>query len=405
MMPSAADAGSTVECPTDRSDGPDSQLRVLQVAASVAPQDGGPSVAIMAINKALRNQGIASTVCSTDADGRHGRLPASERARLREAANVRLFRVHWPRRLKASIGMTLSLFALTRSAHVVHIHYLHAWSSFVATLYCRMLRRPYVLQPHGSLEPYHLAKSPRVKALFELISGTLRHADALVLATATESTHITSVPQSRKLVVPLGAPQVTPVRRSSGTKDSVILFLGRLAPKKRADVLLHAWPQVIEEFPTARLHIVGPDTDGLLDQYKVLVASLGLQESVVFPGLLLDKDKVEAFANATIFALPSENESFGIAVAEALSAGLPVLLSKYVAIAEEVAAAGAGVIVRSLQPEEWAHAVIGLLHDNAGRTTMSTAARRLASERYSWDEVGRRLERFYRGILGQTTIR
>jgi glycosyltransferase involved in cell wall biosynthesis len=381
------------------------QLRVLQVTASVGPQDGGPSVAVLALDRAFRDQGLASTVCSTDADGLRGRLSVSERRRIRQAGDVRFFRVHWPRRLKTSIGMALSLYPLVRSADVVHIHYLHAWSSFVATLYSRMLGKPYVLQPHGGLEPYHMAKSARVKAIFELLSGTLAHASALVVATETEAAHITSVPRSRQLLVPLGAP--TPVAhrsvRSHMRGGPRVLFLGRLAPKKRADVLLCAWPHVIEQVAMARLEVVGPDTDGLLDRYKTLVAELGLGASVTFRGQLLGEDKSGALANATVFALPSENESFGIAVAEALSAGLPVVISKHVAIAEEVAAAGAGVVVPSLEPEDWAKAVVDLLQDNAALAAMSTAARRLASERYSWDQAARRLERFYRDLLDLVT--
>jgi glycosyltransferase involved in cell wall biosynthesis len=381
------------------------QLRVLQVTFSVAPRDGGPSVAVMALYRALRDQGVASTVCSTDADGSRGRLSADERRRIRQAGDVRFFRVHWPRRLRTSIGMARCLYPLVRSADIVHIHYLHAWSSFVAALYSRMLGKPYVLQPHGNLEPYHMAKSARVKALFELLSGTLRHANAVVVATETEAAHITSVPRSRKLVMPLGG--ATPVAhqsvRSPATSGPRVLFLGRLAPKKRADVLLRAWPDVMKQVATARLEVVGPDSDGLLERYKTLVAELGLGASVTFRGQLLGEDKSSAFANATVFALPSENENFGIAVAEALSAGLPVVISKHVAIAEEVAAAGAGVVVPSLQPEDWAQVLITLLQDDAALAAMSTAARRLASERYSWDQAGRRLVRFYRDLLDEVT--
>jgi glycosyltransferase involved in cell wall biosynthesis len=379
-------------------------LRVLQVTASVAPRDGGPSVAVLALDRAFRDQGMESIVCSTDADGPRNHLSAGDRDRIRRTGDVRLFRVHWPRRLKTSIGMAGSLYRLVRSADIVHIHYLHAWSSLVAALYARMLGKPYVLQPHGGLEPYHMAKSARVKALFELLSGTLRNADALVVSTETEAAHITSVPPSRKVLVPLGAP--TPAAsRPPSMNGPRVLFLGRLTTKKRAEILLRAWPLVIERVAAARLEIVGPDTDGLLNRYEALVSRLGLDASVTFRGQLLGDAKSSAFANATVFALPSENESFGIAVAEALGAGLPVVLSKHVAIADEVAAAGAGVVVPSLEPADWAQALVALLENEAALADMRTAARRLVSERYSWDQAGRRLERCYRDLLDATAKR
>jgi glycosyltransferase involved in cell wall biosynthesis len=115
----------------------------------------------------------------------------------------------------------------------------------------------------------------------------------------------------------------------------------------------------------------------------------------------LGDEKSGAFADATVFALPSENESFGIAVAEALGAGLPVVLSKDVAIAKEVTAVGAGIVVPSLEPEDWAQALSALLQDNAALAAMSIASKRLASQCYSWDQAGQRLERFYRDLLDQ----
>jgi glycosyltransferase involved in cell wall biosynthesis len=294
--------------------------------------------------------------------------------------------------------MTVSLYRYVRRADIVHVHYVNAWPSLVATMYCRIFNKPYVVQPHGGLEPYHMAKSSQVKALFELLSGTVKNADALVLATETEAARISMAPKSRKFVLPLGA-LPTACSSSPVTEGPEVLFLARLAPKKRLDVLLHAWVQVVREIPAARLHVVGPDTDGLLDGYRHLVASLSLERAVRFSGLLLGEEKQLAFAGAAIFALPSENESFGVAVAEALSAGLPVVVSENVAIADEVRAAGAGVVVPGLEPGEWAQELTALLRDGARRLAMSAAARRLASERFSWEKAALRLEQVYRALL------
>jgi glycosyltransferase involved in cell wall biosynthesis len=377
------------------------QLRVLQVTPSLAARDGGPSVAVMAINHALQNRGMASSVCSTDAAGRHGRLSAIERAQILKAGDVRLFRVHWPRRMKTSIGLAVYLGRRILRSDLLHIHYLNVWSSLAAAVCCKILNKPYVVQPHGGLEPYDMAKNFHAKAIFELISGTVRSADALILATETEAARIPSVPPIRKFVLPLGAPHVTLTAPSQATETPTVIFLGRLAPVKRVDILLRAWALVVDQIPAARLNIVGPDTDGLLDGYRELVSSLGLHGAVRFSGELVDEEKFQALVNASLFVLPSENESFGMAVAEALSAGVPVILSENVGIAGDVQAAGAGLIVPSVEPDHWANAVVSLLKNEPARKAMSEAATRLAFERYSWDQVAVRLEHLYRRILSQ----
>jgi glycosyltransferase involved in cell wall biosynthesis len=103
---------------------------------------------------------------------------------------------------------------------------------------------------------------------------------------------------------------------------------------------------------------------------------------------------------AEVFVLPSFSENFGIAAAEALLAGLPCVLGKGVAIAEEVAQAGAG-IATSIEPKEIAQALQMLLDDENRRTQMGRRAAALAKERYSLEAMGTRLKELYSRILSQ----
>jgi glycosyltransferase involved in cell wall biosynthesis len=105
----------------------------------------------------------------------------------------------------------------------------------------------------------------------------------------------------------------------------VLLFLSRVHPKKGLTVLLRAWASLGAARRDFVLALAGPDQRGHTDELKLLVDELGLKETVVFPGALFGEKKLAAYALSELFVLPSFSENFGVAVAEALAAGLPVV--------------------------------------------------------------------------------
>jgi len=119
-----------------------------------------------------------------------------------------------------------------------------------------------------------------------------------------------------------------------------LLFLGRLHPKKGCDMLIDAFSQVARE--NCSLILAGPDQVGWEKQLRAQAAA-GKAE-IIFPGMLDGEMKSGAFAAADAFILPSHQENFGMSVAEALSFGLPVLISNRVNIWREIEADGAGLV-------------------------------------------------------------
>src|SRR5262249_7650969 len=122
----------------------------------------------------------------------------------------------------------------------------------------------------------------------------------------------------------------------------VLLFLGRLHPKKGFDLLLPAFARLKDD---TLLIFAGPSEERYQHSLKEEAIRLGIADRVLFTGMLLGSGKLAAFVDADLFVLPSYQENFGIAVAEALAAGLPVVISDQVNIHAEVAAAGAGGVV------------------------------------------------------------
>jgi glycosyltransferase involved in cell wall biosynthesis len=124
----------------------------------------------------------------------------------------------------------------------------------------------------------------------------------------------------------------------------LLLFLGRIHVKKGCDLLLRAFAAVAERDPSLHLVLAGPDPTLWMAELKVLAAGLGIGARISWPGLLRDGMKWGAFYAAEAFVLPSHQENFGIAVAEALGCGLPVLISDKINIWREIAAAQAGLV-------------------------------------------------------------
>jgi glycosyltransferase involved in cell wall biosynthesis len=138
----------------------------------------------------------------------------------------------------------------------------------------------------------------------------------------------------------------------------------------------------------ARLIVAGNDEENLTPRLRALADSLGAD--VEFPGPVYGAAKDELLARATLFVLMSESENFGNAVLEALAMETPAVLSTGVGLAEEVVAAGAGVIGLDAVPT--------LLDDAATRADMGRKGRALVESRFAWPRVAAEMEEAYCSI-------
>ncbi|MGE3906600.1 MAG: glycosyltransferase, partial [Reyranellaceae bacterium] len=198
------------------------------------------------------------------------------------------------------------------------------------------------------------------------------------------------------IVVPLGVD--APARLADAVRQPRrILFLSRLHPKKGLDLLVPAFAAVRKRYGDARLVIAGPD-DGARAATDDLVARHGLGDCVEFPGMLTGIAKDRAFAEAGLFVLPSYSENFGIAVAEAMAAGLPVVVSDQVNIHDAIAGTEAGLVV-PCQTERLAQAMSALLADPDKGIEMGRNGTELVRTRYGWPAIGKQLVDVYRRII------
>lgn len=240
--------------------------------------------------------------------------------------------------------------------------------TFAAWLALRRSGQPYYVTPHGMLDPWFKRTFP-LKHLKKMLYWrwadyrVLRDARA-VLFTCEEERVLARQSfrayQCNELVTSIGT--ATPTGDPAAQRrvffevhpelsdKRLLLFLSRIHVKKGCDLLLDAFAQVAASDPALHLVMAGPDQTGWRTQLQAQAQRLGITDRVTWPGMLSGDLKWGAFHAADVFVLPSHQENFGIAVAEALACGLPVLISNKVNIWREIEADHAGFVAPDTLP-------------------------------------------------------
>ncbi len=381
-------------------------LRVLHVTSGLAPRLGGPSKAALEMCQALAGRGLHVVLFTTNLDER-GRWSPFAAPKVLEVPTdrsvhiggleIRYFPTKWPSRFVFSPAMASALRRRMREFDIIHVHSLYLFPTLAAAHYARRYGVPYIIRPHGTLDPY-LRRRHRLR---KMIYGWLIERRNLDSAAAV---HFTSQDEadlvrplgikSPGLVVPLGVNtaefEALPPR---GTYrglhpwlqgKQLVVFLGRLTPKKGLDLLVRAFAQVARKFPDAHLVIAGPDDEDFSADVRTWLKQAGVFSRTSMPGMLLGAEKLALLADADVWVLPSYTENFGLAAVEAMACGIPVVLTDKINIHREVSRAHAGLVV-ACQAEALAGAISDVLLNHSLRLHLSAAARRLVHSQFTWD--------------------
>jgi glycosyltransferase involved in cell wall biosynthesis len=392
-------------------------LRVLQVLVGAGARTGGPPAFVGGAAVALGKLGVDVRVVATDTAlapwsplQRQRRIRPDEIHPALARCDLRLFPARFPRRMAYSPGLAAELDGTVRDFDVVHIHNLWQFPQYAGFRAASRHGVPYIVSPHGSLDPY-LRRRGRVRKAVStrLWQGRmLGKAKALHVTTDAEKELIRDLaPSVPRSIVPCGLhvdefstlpdPGDFRRRRLGGYDGPIVLFLGRITDKKGVDVLIRAFATV-RRAGEARLVIAGPDDSGLVPKLTRLVGQLSLQaDDVEFTGPIFGEERLAALAAADVWALSSHTENFGIAVVEAAAAGCPVVISPGVNLAQDLLVDHAGVVAEAT-PEVFGAALRSLLEDDAERSRLRRAGPEWAA-RYDWSRVAPRLAAMYRGAV------
>jgi poly(glycerol-phosphate) alpha-glucosyltransferase len=289
-----------------------------------------------------------------------------------------------------------------RGLDCLHVHGLWMYLSLAAQRWHGITGRPYVISPHGMLDPWAMRHQKLKKRAARLIyeDAHLRQAACLHALCEAEEAAIRAlgfaVPVS---IVPNGVdpiPEETSVPAWHRPGEKVLLFLGRVTPKKHVLELLEAWSQVADKAAASgwRLVVVGPIDAGYADK---LGEMLRPSPSVHLAGPAYGPERAAAYRHADAFILPSVSEGLPMGALEAMSCGLPSLLTPECNLPEAFAADAALEI--GADPAAIANGLETLFAmSEARRAHMGGNGRRLVARRFTWPRAAAGMEEIYRRV-------
>lgn len=377
------------------------KMRVLVVAPYVATTYGGPGKVVVELTQALAQFAVEVDLITTNANADTSLDVPLQVWHDRNGYRIQYF-PSWNRQdLIWSSSLLQWLFKHIRNYDVVHTHCLFMPIASATNWICRWHRVPFVMTPHGMLEPWALAQKAWKKRLYytAIEQPTLKQAKAIHVLTAVEAEQVRSLGLHQTVIVPNGIHQrefeSLPdanlfYQQFPHTRDKVlILFLGRLDPKKGLDLLAPAFAAIRQQFPQTHLVIAGPDMIGYLPTAEAFFADLNLTEYVTFTGMLSGELKLAALAAAKLYVCPSYSEGFSMSVLEGMAAGLPCVITEGCNFSE------AAQVAQVVQPTSSAiaNALIQALSD---AQPTGGQAKQFVFQNYTWERSAAKLLEAYR---------
>ena len=387
-------------------------MRILQIVPSIALVYGGPSQMVRGLSAALAAQGVDVTVLTTDSNGDTGQPPLDvplDQPVPENGYTVRYFRCSPFRRYKFSLNLLNWLSRNAGEFDLAHIHALFSPVSSGSATVARSRQLPYILRPLGTLDPADLQKKKRLKQIYAALLERPNIAGAAAL-------HFTSEPEARiserfgvstrDLVIPLGVDPPLKLNGQAQANDPpVILFMSRIEPKKGLNLLIPALERVLAAGYRFEFVLAGsnPQDPGYESQIQSQIRQSPLSECTTITGFVTGEAKARLLERADLFVLPSYYENFGIAVAEAMVAGIPVVISDGVQICDQVKRAEAGW-VSSCEVGEITAVLVSALQNQQERRQRGENARKFALEHYSWEAIAKTTIEAYEEILRRRGI-
>jgi glycosyltransferase involved in cell wall biosynthesis len=401
-------------------------MKVVHVSAYFAPAwgFGGPSRSLLSLCRAQLDQGMTVEVFTTTAN-RGPELPACPDGIDVQGVRVRYFPLQSPRWLLGSAAMQAPLRKAAAGADVVHLHGLFNRTVWTAASAVQSLA-PYILSPRGMLtrEAWSHHRWRKQAAWWTFDRRVVAEAAALHATSAEERSLLARyAPPDRVVQIGHGVDPIDdPIQRLSAVASAkaegapaadgraaiglppdvpYVLFLGRIHRLKRVDLLVDAFRIAAADDPELFLVIAGPDEHALRRDLEQRLGELSAR--VKWPGVVDGVFKNRLLRDALTLVLCSDSESFGMAVAEALAAGVPPVVSHGCpwAILE---AAQSGFFV----PQEAtaiARAITTLRADPDLRTRMSARATLLATNQFSWAAAARAFQLAYSSVVRAAPVR
>lgn len=389
-------------------------MKILQIVPSISLVYGGPSQMVLGLAPALAKAGAEVTVITTDSNGDVGQKPLDVPLNVpiqQDGYEIIYFRCSPFRRYKFSLDLLKWLNTHAHEYDIAHIHALFSPVSSVAASVCRQKKLPYILRPLGTLDPADLQKKKQLKKLYvEIIERRNLAGAAAIHFTSEQEAKISARfgVNTRDLVIPLGV--IPPQKQAENTVLSqlgipqdvpLILFMSRIEPKKGLNLLIPALEKLLASGNNFHFVLAGtnPQDPDYEQQIKEQIANSSLRSHSTITGFVTGALKASLLQAADLFVLPSYYENFGIAVAEAMVAGLPVVISDQVHIWEQVRDSESGW-VGTTEVESFVELLQQALQNPQECQRRGLNAQNYALQNFSWDAIAQQMIQAYREVRG-----
>jgi glycosyltransferase involved in cell wall biosynthesis len=367
---------------------------VVHVVASLRADHGGTSRSVPQLCTTLAEAGWSVRLVT-------GRSPG-EGEQVVPAPAVEMTTVERPRLPVGAAARVLRAALLDRAAGATLLHDHGLWlpSNHVAARVAAQLRLPRMVSPRGMLSTWALDHGRARKRLAwrlyqrrDLGSATLLHATSTIEAEDIRRAGL----RQPIAVIPNGVAMPAEVRRARGARRRA-LFLSRLHPKKGVLELIDAWGSVRP--PGWELVVAGPGDAAYASEAAARARRQGLSDEVLFVGAVDDIAKWDLYGSAELFVLPTRSENFGMAIAEALASGVPVLTTRE-APWSQLETDGCGWSI-PLTADDLSTALRGATAMAPSElAAMGARGRALVERSFSWETVASRMSEVYQWLLGR----
>ncbi len=383
-------------------------MRILHVTQTYHPflERGGPTVKVRSIAEGLASRGHQVTVLTSW----YGRPFAARQVQLGGVEVIYLKPFATYRAMTFNSGLLNFCKKRLRDFDLVHIYGLYDLLGPVIAHYCHKHKIPYVVEPLGMVRP--IERSFRMKRTWHLLFGKplLRYAAFLIATSRQEESEMIADGFAREQIAlryngvnlqefsTLPAAGAFRAEWALPSGEPIVLFLGRIIPRKGADMLIEAFAEAC--LKSGRLVIAGPEGEsGYLTKLRELAREKRVEGRTTFTGPLYAEQKKSALVDGDIFVLPSRYENFANGVAEAIACGMPVIISDQCGIQEFVA--GKVGLVIPLEKSALVEALRNLIGDTALYEKFRAACPEVAAQ-LSWTELlGTQEEIYARAMQGK----
>lgn len=377
-------------------------MKILHVIPRLDPEAGGPTTVVLGLVQALNRVADVTAEIITIRGQDHERLPLPSEEHSTIYQSVPVWFMPASRLRIRSFTPSLAFYrwvnANVKNYDIVHLHYLFSFTTLVAGVAAVRYGKPFVIRPLGQLAFWSLQQRRLIKKLWaRWIDRPLLRRAALVHATSEQE--VTDI-RAFGVVTPtiLLPPGVEAPPHAQERQSTTVLFLGRLHPKKRPELALEMIEVLVGMGIDAKLVYAGTGELEYERQLRERADAPQLRGRVSFHGFVEGDAKWELLYSAGVFVLPSQAENFGVAVAEAVASGCPVVLTREVDIASSLAASGAALVAEPTAAA-FAAAVATIVRDPARAAAMSAAGVEFAAKHWSWKNVAARLIEQYSELL------